>query len=106
MYYSLLMNGNCGVTALFLDEQIDTGPVVETHDYAAPSDRTEIDYGYDPYIRSDLLVRVLRGYLDSGEFCTEQQRTDKGETYFIMHPVLRHVAILGANEGKGESEAC
>ena len=93
-YYSLLVDGNCGVSAIFLEEKIDSGPVLATQVYPPPEDRSTIDYGYDPYIRSDLLVQVLKDYQATGEFRARPQSTEPGETYFIAHPVLRHVAIL------------
>ncbi len=98
VYYSLLSEENCGVSAIFLDEEIDTGPVLATRAYHPPADRRMLDYGYDPYIRSDLLVRVLREYQKIGEFITRSQTSDGGENYFIMHPVLRHITILSNRE--------
>lgn len=93
VYYSLLEEGSCGASALFLDERIDTGPLLAVRAYPAPEDRSTIDHGYDPHIRADLLARVLAGYRSSGAFSTASQPAG-GETYFVMHPVLRHVAVL------------
>ena len=94
VYYSLLLERNCGVSALFLNEQIDQGPVLTTRVYPPPEDRTTIDLGYDPYIRSDLLVQVLQEFQTTGKFQTRPQSREAGETYHIMHPVLKHLAIL------------
>lgn len=99
VYYSLLAEGNCGASALFLDREIDTGPVLATRTYPPPEDRTTIDYGYDPYIRSDLLASVLKEYSATGGFRTVAQNADSGETYYIMHPVLRHTAVLSSRSG-------
>lgn len=95
VYYSLLEEGNCGATALFLDEHIDTGPVVRTRRFAPPADRTTIDLFYDPWMRSVLLAEVLQTYASTGAFPEERQPADGGETYFVIHPVLKHIAILG-----------
>ncbi len=94
IYYTLLKYGNCSASAIFLDEQIDTGPILATKIYPPPKDRTMLDYGYDPYIRSDLLVQVLKEYQIKGEFQPRKQEDKNRETYYIMHPVLRHIAIL------------
>lgn len=94
MYYSLLVDGSCGASALFLDADIDAGPVLATRAYPPPDDRSTIDHGYDPYIRSDLLVQVLEEYRQTGTFSALAQPDEPGETYYIMHPVLRHLAIL------------
>lgn len=100
VYYSLLIAGNCGASAIFLDEQIDAGPVLATRTYPPPADRTTIDHGYDPSIRSDLLVQVLKDYQATGEFQARPQSTAPGETYYIMHPVLRHTAILSNRDSE------
>lgn len=103
VYYSLLNDGCCGASAIFLDEQIDCGPVLATREYPAPEDRKSIDYGYDPFIRADLLIHVLTRYAQTGSFLPPQQSTEftqgaefalDQETYFVMHPVLRHIAVL------------
>jgi methionyl-tRNA formyltransferase len=101
IYYSLLERGDCGASALFLEASIDAGPVVATATYPAPEDRTTIDHGYDPFIRADLLLRVLGEYAVSGAFPEHRQPADRGETYYVMHPVLRHIAILGEARGAG-----
>lgn len=94
IYYSLLLEGLCAASALFLDARIDGGPLLAARTFPAPEDRTTMDYGYDPYIRSLLLVDVLRQHEATGEFRTTPQDDSEGETYYIMHPVLRHIAIL------------
>lgn len=98
VYYSLLVSGTCGASAIFLDEHIDAGPILATRNYPPPADRTLIDHGYDPYIRSDLLMWVLREYQTTGRFSAEPQPPNRGETYYIMHPVLRHIAILSERQ--------
>ena len=97
VYYSLINEGSCGATALFLDKKIDTGPVVRKQSFPAPHDRTIVDLYYDPFIRSELLIDVLHHYVENGTFPTEQQDVSVGETYYIIHPVLKHIAILGGS---------
>ena len=93
VYYTLLTEGKCGASAFFFDEEIDTGPVIATQTFPAPDDRTTIDFFYDPFIRAQLLANVLQSFVERGEFSTEEQDAREGETYFIIHPVLKHVAI-------------
>jgi len=40
------------------------------------------------------LREVLKDYAKSGTFPLKPQDKDQGETYFIIHPVLKHIAIL------------
>ena len=59
---------------------------------------TQIDHGHNILIRSDLLVPVLRDYAETRRFSIQAQQAKEGETYYIMHPVLRHAAILSNRE--------
>ncbi len=94
VYYTILNEDLCFASAFFLDRNIDTGPFIKTKTYSKPNKGEIIDYIYDPYIRSDLLVEVIEDYLKNGEFQTKEQDEIGGETYFIIHPVLKHIAIL------------
>ena len=97
IYYSLINEGTCGATALFLDKKIDAGPVIRKRSFPAPDDRATIDLHYDSFIRSELLIDVLQCYAKTGAFSTEHQEVGAGETYYIIHPVLKHIAIMGSN---------
>jgi methionyl-tRNA formyltransferase len=98
LYYSLLERGECGASAILLDREIDAGPTIARRRYEGPADRSLLDHGFDPYIRSDLLVRVLTDFRRTGRLDAHPQPEPPEECapYYIMHPVLRHVAILSA----------
>ncbi len=44
---------------------------------------------------------MLKDYQAVGEFQTRPQSAAPGETYYIMHPVLRHAAILSSRDSEG-----
>lgn len=95
LYYALLDGELPGVTALFLDQTIDTGPVVAKRHYPKPPFGMDLDQIYDAAIRADLLVRVIGEYIHNGNFpILECQNPNQGATYYIIHPVLKHLAIL------------
>jgi len=95
LYYSLLAERSCAASAIVLDARIDTGPVVARKHYPAPPAGTDIDRRFDPAIRADLLLQVLRGYHSTGHLAQEpQQGHDVGNTYYVIHPVLKHLALL------------
>ena len=96
LYYSILKEDKCFASAIFLEEKIDAGSVIKIKEYLKPKNGESIDYIYDPYIRADLLVEVVKNYLEKGQFMTKQQGKD-GETYFIIHPLLKHIAISSCN---------
>jgi len=101
LYYALLEGELPGVTALFLDREIDTGPVVTKRHYPRPPLDIDLDQIYDPAIRADLLVRVMREYARSGVLpAVEHQNPDEGVTYHVIHPVLKHMAILSLSKSE------
>ena len=55
----------------------------------------DIDYIYEPYIRSKVLIKALNQYLKQGTLASYKQNQEGAETYFIIHPVLKHLAIVG-----------
>jgi methionyl-tRNA formyltransferase len=98
-YYSLLEEGCCWAAVILLAERLDRGAVVAQRTYAPPQDRTAIDHGYDPLIRADLLASVLRRYVEHGLLPRLPQPVT-GTMHYVMHPVLRHVAILAGAKGE------
>ena len=93
LYYSYLTDGSCGVTAILLRESIDTGPIVGRKRYPPPPPGAEVDYCYDSAIRADLLVAVIEGWVQRGELERIAQPPGEGRDYYIVHPVLKHVAL-------------
>lgn len=91
-YYSIINDDVCGVTAYFMDEKIDTGDVIYQRKFSKPN-HEYVDDVYDAYIRSETLIDVLKNNLiANGKY--KKQNANAGETYFIIHPVLKHIAIL------------
>jgi len=98
-YYSLLEEGCCWASVIVLTEELDRGAVVAQRAYAPPMDRTQLDHGFDPLMRADLLCRVMKRYVESG-LLPRLAQPRLGTMHFVMHPVLRHVAILtGGRDG-------
>ncbi len=98
IYYALLHGEPPAVTAIFLDAQIDTGGVLACRSYPAPPTEVSTLTGYTmPLSRADALVRLLRHSLAAtGSFAPPRpQKRDEGATFFVIHPVLKHLAVLG-----------
>lgn len=96
VYYSLLQEGAIGATAIFLSEGIDEGNIITKDTFPMPEENVDFDYIYDPYIRARVLLKVINLYLENGALDCEMQKTSFSETYYIIHPVLKHLAILKA----------
>lgn len=92
-YYSILQEGYMGATAIFLNEQIDQGEIICEERFELPHAEVDIDYIYEPYIRAKVLSSVLTGYINNNTLKSRKQEENNAEVYFIMHPVLKHLAI-------------
>jgi methionyl-tRNA formyltransferase len=94
VYYSWLIEGRCGATALLLDKTIDGGPVIARRRYSPPPPGVDVDNVYDGGMRADLLVDVLEEFARSGTLPQPPRDGDEGLTYYVIHPVLKHLALL------------
>jgi methionyl-tRNA formyltransferase len=93
LYYSWLIENSCAVTALLLAKELDAGPILLRRRYPPPANGVEVDYLYDSAIRADLLAEVLSSYARTGNLpASELPEPGIGRMYFIIHPLLRHLA--------------
>ena len=93
LYYSLLAGEGCGVSVLQLVPAIDRGPVVARRRYPAPPPGLDIDYFYDSAIRADLMADVVAAWQKTGRL-DHIEVPDEGTDYYVVHPLLKHLAIL------------
>ena len=94
-YYSLIMENSLGASSIFLSEEIDCGPVLLRQKFPPPQNRQAIDHVYDSGARAKVLIETLKNYLKYNGWKFELSDNTGGETYYITHPVLKHIAILG-----------
>ena len=94
LYYSWIVENNCAVSAIFLDPEIDKGPIIKRKRYPPPPEGVDPDYIYDCAIRADMLKLVLQSYYDEGQVLDIITQTGKENTYYVIHPVLKHIARL------------
>lgn len=99
IYYEILEHRQCAASAILLDESIDTGPVLLVCRYALPPAGTDIDYLYDNVIRADVLVKVLAYKQQHGALPVPATQQEEHPPYFIIHPVLKHLALLTVDSG-------
>lgn len=98
VYYSLLQENLIGATAIFLNEGIDTGEIITQNTFSIPNEKVDIDYIYEPYTRACVLMEAINIYIKDGIIESKSQDCEDEETYFIIHPVLKHIAILKADK--------
>lgn len=99
LYYEILENGACAASAILLSQQIDKGPIVQVESYPMPPVGVDVDYLYDNQIRADLLVKVLAFRHQHGHLPESVAQITEMPPYFIIHPVLKHLALLSVDAG-------
>lgn len=104
VYYSFLQEKVFGATAIFLSEGIDEGEIIAQQTFEIPKEPVNIDYIYEPYMRSQVLIKVLEQYLRDKQLISRKQIQDGAETYFIIHPVLKHLAMLNIEKIQGQTD--
>ncbi len=99
LYYTLLKRQRPAASALVLDRRIDEGRILLRRHYPVPPPDCDLDLLYDNAIRADLLVRVLLRYQRIGRLWVgRRQDPAAGHSYYIIHPVLKHIARLSLHE--------
>lgn len=88
-YYSYLLENKIFCSVLFLDKNIDNGPLLYQKEYELSEKNLDFDFVVDPLIRTETLLDFLR----KGEI-KEARKNGSDNTFFIIHPVLKHLAIL------------
>ncbi len=101
-YYSMLTNKTLGASVIFLSPGIDEGVVICKKEFPTPPINTDIDRLYEPYIRSLTLFESISEYVLNGNFSYHSQDEAKSQTFYVIHPVLKHIAIISNNENKSE----
>ena len=93
-YFGLLEQGGLGVSALWLDAGVDTGPIV-AREWYPPIPGMDIDFVMDPAVRADLLGELMLHRLAHGDLPSMSQE-GPSESFFVIHPVLKHLALRRA----------
>lgn len=96
-YYSLIDEGKISASAIFLTSDLDGGPLLARRDFDAPPDRTKLDHLHDSAARAILLCDVIGAYARDGTWPhVTIDKNELDETFFVIHPVLKHIAVLGS----------
>jgi methionyl-tRNA formyltransferase len=94
IYYSMLSKCKIGCSVIFLEEGIDKGPVLYRQEYEILEKGIDFDYLLDPLVR----VKTLIEFFKTEEIKPMKQNDDQDETtFYIIHPVLKHLSIINYN---------
>lgn len=92
IFYSILNQRKCTVTAFYMTEKIDEGENVLFKQYTIPTKGVEIDRWYDNIIRADCFINAVQIIRNNKSL--EKRLNECSEEYYVIHPVLKHVALL------------
>jgi methionyl-tRNA formyltransferase len=92
--WSTLCGARCAASAFYMVEKIDEGDIIAQWEFEYPElENNNIAPLYSSNIRSELLIEVIRGYVEKEEFVTIKQDPLAGETYYKMHPALMNLVL-------------
>ncbi len=97
IYYSILNKRVITVTAFYMTAAIDQGENIVYGEYAVPSQGVNIDFWLDNVVRADCLLAALEKIATKSPI--EQPVLKGSEEYYIIHPVLKHIALLSLKNG-------
>jgi len=83
-----------------LNAKIDSGPIMIRRNFPAPPDRQLIDHYYDAAARATVLVETLKLWQKQQDWLFELPDNAGGDTYYIIHPVLKHLAIMSKTDNE------
>lgn len=99
VYWSYLLEGTVSASAILMEAELDAGPVLLTLDFKVGKGEADFDYLVDPAVRAKVLLECLRDF-DRLLAAARPQPAAGGDTFYIIHPVLRHLALIRAGEGR------
>jgi methionyl-tRNA formyltransferase len=103
LYYSLLVDKTVSCSVFLMRGKIDAGPLLYRKTFRIVDTNVDFDYVLDPAIRASTLLDF---FANADEYLDHQagQSGAQGNTFYIIHPVLKHLAILsikGEDRGSG-----
>lgn len=96
-YYEILERNSISYSAIFQNLKIDEGRIIYSRTYNLKTIRikkNEIDHIYDPYLRSLILLNIILKLKKIKKLKSKKQNKKNEKTYYIIHPVLKHISIL------------
>ena len=96
-YYSLLAERSLACSVIFFEEELDGGPVFLRRRFV-PGPTKDIDLLLDPAMRAATLIEFFKSNFNRSPKEILRQDPEQGNTFYIIHPVLKHLAILSGKK--------
>ena len=102
LYYSLLVDKSVSCSVFLMRETIDTGPLLYRKTFPITEANVDFDYVLDPAVRA---ATLLQFFFNAEELLPQQsgRGDDPVNTFYIIHPVLKHLAVLGVKGQEGKA---
>ena len=99
-YYAMLQGDKVGASVIIFNEGIDQGPIIHVKEYALKAGDYDIDHVLDPVLRTAVLIDCMKqGALEQEKQHEVQDKEDSANTFYIIHPLLKHLAIDRFRQG-------
>lgn len=92
-YYSIINENTIAASVIIMNEKIDDGPIILKKKVKVNFDKKLIDYYYDPLFRAIVITKAIN-IADLHEKNLIENNFTKESMYYVIHPVLKHIAIL------------
>jgi len=92
-YYSILNEDDIAASVIIMNEKIDDGPIILRKKFKVNFEKKLIDYYYDPLVRAITITHAMNDLNFSKTELIENSTTQES-MYYVIHPVLKHLAIL------------
>jgi len=88
IYYSMLLRKELGCSVFTMNREIDGGEILLMKTFPVPMLPVDFDMVVDPLVRTDTLLE----WLERDDLIPVPN--DIGNTFYIVHPVLKHIARI------------
>ena len=92
IYYSLIKNKKIYCSTFIMNSEIDKGKILLIKKYKLIKQIKNIDK-YDNQIRAKNMLLTLNNFNQLVKSKKKYLNTDKNSNYFVIHPILRYIAL-------------
>jgi methionyl-tRNA formyltransferase len=91
-FYSIIEENLVAASVIIMNEKIDDGPIIHKIELKPDFQKDKMDHYFDPLIRAIAIVKAFECNPTLKE--TDKRKVVQNSMYFVIHPVLKHIAIL------------
>lgn len=94
-YYEILNKNSLSFSAIFQSQKIDNGRIILFQKFGLKNIKKKyLDHIYDPFLRSKILVKVISKLKKKEKLLSYPQSKVGKNTFYVIHPLLKHISIL------------